>query len=65
MVVIFLEYDFIVVYKPSRFHVVVNALSRLLDTTKPIGVLDQTKVASLFYIEPEWLNDVKEVLRTC
>jgi hypothetical protein len=38
-------------------------LSKLLDITKPTSVLDQTIVASLFYIEPEWLNDVKEYLR--
>ncbi len=39
---LFLEYDFVVVYKPSGTHVNVDALSRLLDITKPIGVLDQT-----------------------
>jgi hypothetical protein len=27
-------------------------------------VLDQTTNASLFYIELEWLNDVKEILKT-
>jgi hypothetical protein len=31
---LFLEYDFIAMYKPSRIHVVANALSRLLDLTK-------------------------------
>ncbi len=61
---LFLEYDFIVVYKPRKIHVVVDALSRLLDITKPIDVLNQTTNASLFYIELEWLNDVKEFLRT-
>jgi hypothetical protein len=30
-----LEYDFIVVYKPNKIHVIVNALSRLLDITNP------------------------------
>jgi hypothetical protein len=47
-------------YKPRRTHVVIDALSRLLDITKPIGVYDQTTNASLFYTKPEWLNDVKE-----
>jgi hypothetical protein len=28
-----LEYDFIVMYKPCRTHVIANALSRLLDIT--------------------------------
>ncbi len=60
-----LEYDFIVVYKPGRTHVIGDALSRLPNITKPVGVLNQTKVASLFYREPERLNDVKEVLKTC
>jgi hypothetical protein len=27
-------------------------------------VCNQTTYASLFYIEPEWLNDVKEFLKT-
>ncbi len=40
-------------------------MSRLLDITKPISVLDQITYASLFYMELEWLNDVKENLRTC
>jgi hypothetical protein len=30
---------------------------------KPIGVFDQTIDASLFYIRPEWLNDVKEFMK--
>jgi len=60
-----LEYDFIVVYKLGRTHVIGNALSRLPNITKPIGVFNQTKVASLFYPEPKQLNDGKEVLKTC
>jgi hypothetical protein len=58
---LFLEYDFIVVYKPSRTHVIVDALSWLPDITKPTSV---PKIdASLFYTKPKWLNDVKEFLR--
>jgi hypothetical protein len=56
---LFLEYDFTVMYKPSRTHVIVTALSGLLDITEPIGVPNQTTYASLFYIKPKWLNDVK------
>ncbi len=47
-------------YKLSKTHVVVGALSRLLDSTKPTGVLDQTINASLFYTRFECLNDVKK-----
>ncbi len=61
---LFFEYDFIIVYKLGRTHVIVDALSRLPNITKPIGVLDQTTDASLLYIGPEWLNDVKEFLKT-
>jgi hypothetical protein len=56
---LFFKYDFIVVYKPGRTHVIIDALSRLLDNTEPIGMHDQTTDASLIYIGPEWLNDVK------
>jgi hypothetical protein len=38
--ILFLKYDFTIVYKQGRTHVVVDALSRILDSTKPIGVLD-------------------------
>jgi hypothetical protein len=55
---LFLEYDFIVIYKVNRTHVVADALLRLPDITEPTSVLDQTKYASLFYKEPKWLNDV-------
>jgi hypothetical protein len=46
---LFLEYDFIVVYKLGRTHVVTDALSRLLDITEPTSAPDQTTYASLFY----------------
>jgi hypothetical protein len=62
---LFLEYDDIVVYKLGRTHVVAYALSRLPFITKPTCVLDQTIDASLFYTKPEWLNDVKDFLKTC
>jgi hypothetical protein len=61
---LFLEYDFIKVYKLGKIHVVANALLKLPNITKPIGVPYQTINGSLFYIEPEWLKDVKEFLRT-
>jgi hypothetical protein len=51
------------VYKLGKTHVITDALSRLLDNTKPTGVPDQTTNASLFYTRPKWLNDVKEFLK--
>jgi hypothetical protein len=43
---VFLEYEFIIVYKHGRTHVVVDVLSRLLNSSKPLGVLDQIVDAS-------------------
>jgi hypothetical protein len=39
---LFLEYDFKIVYKPCRSHLMVDELSRLPNQTKLVGVLDQT-----------------------
>jgi len=52
---VFLEYEFTVVYKLGRTHVITNVLSRLLDSLEPLGVLDETMDASLFLIEPIWM----------
>jgi hypothetical protein len=60
---LFFEYDFIVMYKLGKIHVVANAFSRLLNNTKPTSVFDQNTYASLFYRRLEWLNDVKEFLK--
>jgi hypothetical protein len=60
----FFEYDFTAMYKPRRTHVVADALSRLFDGTKPTCVPNQITYASLFYTWLEWLNDVKENLKT-
>jgi hypothetical protein len=52
------------VYKPCRTHVVVDALSRLSNIIKDTSAPDQTTDASLFYIKPKWLNDVRQFLKT-
>jgi hypothetical protein len=57
---LFIKYDFIVVYKPGRIHVVEDTFSRLLDITKPTSVPNPTIDANLFYTKLEWLKDVKE-----
>jgi hypothetical protein len=51
------------VYKPSRTRVVADALLRLLNVIEPIDVPNETTNASLLYIEPKWLNGVKDFLR--
>jgi hypothetical protein len=43
--------------------VVVDVLSRLLDSSKPLGVLNQTMDASLFSIEPIWMQEVRSYLK--
>jgi hypothetical protein len=61
---LFLKYDFIVMYKLGKTHVVAYALLRLPKNIKFTSVPNQTIDTSLFYTEHEWLNDVKEFLRT-
>jgi len=39
-ILLFLEYDFKIVYKLNRFHQMVDALSRLPNKRKLVGVLD-------------------------
>ncbi len=60
---LFLKYESIVVYKLSYTHVITDALSSLVpNTTKPIGVLDQTIDATLFILHPIWLEEVENYL---
>jgi len=59
---LFLEYEFIVVYKLNRTHVVANALFRVPNCSKPSGFLNQTIDASLFFVEPIWMQEVKSYL---
>ncbi len=58
---LFLEYEFTLVYKLCRTHVVVDALCRLLDSSEPLGVPNQTVDTSLFFIEPIWMQEVKNI----
>jgi hypothetical protein len=52
--VLFLEYEFIIVYKHGITHVV-DVLSRLSDSSKPLGVLDYSMDMSLFFIKHIWM----------
>jgi hypothetical protein len=59
---LFIEYEFTIVYKLGRIHVVADVLSILLNNSKPLGVSDQTEDASLFFVEPTWMQEVKAYL---
>jgi hypothetical protein len=52
---LFLEYDFKIVYEPNRSHLMVDALNRLPNYTKPVGIFDQTCDVCLFTLQPKWL----------
>jgi len=64
MVVIVPRICFTIVYKLRIIHVIVDALLRLSDNIEPTSVPNQTTNANFFYIRLEWLNDVKEFLKT-
>jgi hypothetical protein len=59
-----LEYEFTIVHKHGRTHVVADVLSRLLDSFGTLGVPDQNVDASLFFVEPIWMHEVKTYLET-
>jgi len=52
---LFFEYDFSIIYKPGRFHYVVDVLSWMFDFTKENGILDQTTIVMFFLLQPVWL----------
>jgi hypothetical protein len=49
---LFLEYDFLVVYKPKHSYSMSDALSQLLDATKNSRVPIKTIDALLFLLQP-------------
>ncbi len=59
---LFLEYGFKIVYKLSRSQILADALSRLPNQTRLIGVPNQTCDAHLFTLQPKWLQNVYEYL---
>jgi hypothetical protein len=56
---LFLQYEFIIVYKPGCTHVVANALFRLMNITNPIGAPNQITNVALFMLQPIWLEEIK------
>ncbi len=61
---LFLEYDFSMVYKLGHSHLVANVLLQLLDVTENLGVFDRTTNASLFVLQPKWLHEVCTYIST-
>ncbi len=59
---LFLECDFIIVYKPSRSHLMWNALSRLPNHIEPVEIPDQICDVHLFTLQLQWLQNVYEYL---
>ncbi len=59
---LFMEYDFKIVYKPSKSHIMVYALSILPNHNEPIGVPNQTYDYHMFTLQPKWLQSVYEYL---
>jgi hypothetical protein len=59
---LFLKYDFKIVYKPSRSQLMANALIGLPNHIEPIVVLNQTCDVRLFTLQSEWLQNVYEYL---
>jgi len=60
---LFLEYEFTIIYKQSRTHVVTDALSRLPNNTNPIGVPNHTINVALLMLQLVWLEEVKNYLQ--
>ncbi len=47
-----LDYDFKIVYKPGKSHLMADVLSRQPNHTELVGILDQTHDAHLFTLQP-------------
>jgi hypothetical protein len=50
-----LKYEFTIIYKLGKTRAVVDVLSKLLDSSKPLGLPHQIVEASLFSVEPIWM----------
>jgi hypothetical protein len=55
---LFWEYDFQILYKLGRSHLMVDALNRLPNHIELVGILGQTYDVHLFTLQPKWLQNV-------
>ncbi len=60
MITILFKYDFKIVYKHGRSHLMADALRRLPNQAKPIGVPNQTIDAHMLTLQWKWLQNVYE-----
>jgi hypothetical protein len=51
VVTIILEYDFKIVYKLGKSHLMADALNRLPNKAEPVSVLDQTIDTHIFVLQ--------------
>ena len=61
---LFLEFDFKVIYKPGKIHGVVDALSRIEGAEPATGIPDQIIDAQLFSMQPDWIHSIIDYLQT-
>ena len=61
---LFLEFDFKVIYKPSKTYGVVDALSHNEGAEPATGIPDPTSDAQLFSMQPDWIHPIIEYLQT-
>jgi len=59
---LFLKYDFKIIYKPGRPHLITNTLNRLPNQIEPIGIPNQICDVHMFTLQLEWLHNVYEYL---
>jgi hypothetical protein len=52
---LFLKYDFKIIDKFDRSHLMVDALSQLPNNFEHVGIPDQTNGAHMFTLQPKWL----------
>jgi len=61
---IFLEYNFLVISKLGRSHSMADSLFWMPDFTEESGVLNQTMDASLFLLQLVWLQEISKYFTT-
>ena len=61
---LFLEFDFKVIYKPDKIHGVADALSRNEGAEPATGIPNQTTDAQLFSMQLDWIHPIIDYLQT-